>query len=153
MERFWSKVKKTRGCWIWIGFVDALGYGKFRIGRKVENAHRVAYEIFKGPIKKGLIVCHSCDNPSCVNPKHLWIGTHRDNKMDCVSKGRAYIGGTPPRLFGNKHPNSILTSKQIREIKRIYTGKYGEQTALGKKFGVCRTTIGKIVNGINWRHI
>ena len=85
-ERFWKKVNKTETCWLWTAATRA-GYGAFKIGKKIEGAHRVAYKLFNGDIGDKL-VCHSCDNKLCVNPEHLFIGTYSDNLNDSYDKGR-----------------------------------------------------------------
>lgn len=90
MERFWSKVNKTDGCWIWTAYRDDKGYGCFGFRGKVWKAHRVAYELATGPIPTGAHILHSCDNPSCVNPEHLRAGTHADNMRDKVARGRDF---------------------------------------------------------------
>ncbi len=86
--RFWKYVIKTEDCWLWIGAKSNHGYGSFGDGKKVVCAHRFSYELFKGEIPKGLLVCHSCDNRVCVNPKHLWLGKYKDNTQDMLLKGR-----------------------------------------------------------------
>src|ERR1700677_546104 len=95
VKRFWSKVKKTRKCWLWMAALDGHGYGKIMIGsrkdnsRKYRSAHRVSYELTKGKIGKDLCVLHKCDVRHCVNPNHLWLGTKRDNTQDMIRKGRS----------------------------------------------------------------
>ena len=91
LNRFWGKVRKTKTCWNWIG-AKRDGYGAIKIAGKLIATHRLSYELHNGVILKGLLVCHKCDNPACVNPKHLFLGTSHDNIMDAISKNRF----TPP---------------------------------------------------------
>lgn len=109
MERFLIKCTKTDQCWIWNAAMQG-SYGAFFYKGKLTGAHRASFEIFKGPIPEGMIVCHKCDNPACVNPDHLFIGTHADNTADCLAKGRAG-GGNPYR---NK-PYLVRRAKQLLE--------------------------------------
>lgn len=93
VARFWAKVNRTDGCWEWQASRNNYGYGLFHVGvgaagRIRSSAHRFAYELAHGPIPKGLNVCHSCDNPPCCNPAHLFLGTQRDNVLDAARKGR-----------------------------------------------------------------
>lgn len=87
-------VDEKSGCWLWREKLrdSRGGYGKFIIGKKRFKAHRVSFELFKGPIVLGNLICHSCDNPPCVNPNHLWQGTASDNQIDCIKKGRHNMG-------------------------------------------------------------
>jgi hypothetical protein len=88
MDRFWSKVQKSDACWIWAASRDDKGYGTFGFDGVVQKAHRVAYQLSVGPIPDGAHILHSCDNPPCVNPAHLRVGTRSDNMRDKVARGR-----------------------------------------------------------------
>ena len=99
-ERFWPKVEMGKKCWEWVGGKDGDGYGVLRVGSAECNfikAHRVSFLIHYGEIPHGLVVCHTCDNPSCVNPKHLFIGSRKDNTRDMLKKGRARGGANAPQ--------------------------------------------------------
>lgn len=92
VTRFWSRVQKSDGCWEWQGPRDEDGYGLFKVGGKMVRANRHAYELSHGPLPAGMLACHTCDNPPCVNPAHLWAGTHADNHADRNRKGRQAKG-------------------------------------------------------------
>ena len=88
IARFLNFINKTENCWLWKGSVFASGYGRFSLRQRSMKAHRVAYILFKGEVIEGKIVCHKCDNPLCVNPDHLWLGTFVENTHDMIIKGR-----------------------------------------------------------------
>jgi hypothetical protein len=108
-ERFWSKVNKTANCWVWTCRIDHKGYGRFAIDGVYHRAHRVAWELTNGTIYDGLHVCHECDNPRCVRPDHLFLGTRSDNMQDALKKGRF--------ITGEDHAHSKLTAEQVKMIR------------------------------------
>lgn len=87
-EKFWRQVNKATGCWLWMGYLSPQGYGVFKLGESRCRAHRYAWILTHGDIPEGRLVCHHCDNPTCVNPSHLFLGSHKDNIRDAISKGR-----------------------------------------------------------------
>lgn len=102
---FWSRVVKTEKCWLWVGGCSENGYGAFYWQGKQTGAHRVSYELTHGSIASELLVLHKCDNPPCVNPDHLFLGTHQDNMTDKVLKGRHPKGPTHYTVIGKKQTN------------------------------------------------
>ena len=157
--RFLTKVNKTDTCWLWTGYKTSKGYGQFGVNYCIVRAHRVAYELWVGPIPSGLILRHKCDNPSCVNPDHLETGTHQDNANDRVERGRSAKGDkSGARLHpekmprGENHHNSKLTYDDVVEIK-VLLGFGVTQEQIAEQFGVGDPTISKIKRGILWSHV
>lgn len=142
------------GCWLWLGAWDKDGYGKATTpDRRYIRAHRWSYERSNGPIPLRLSVLHRCDTPSCVNPKHLFVGTQRDNATDMVKKGRQYKGvDTRMHPRGEDHPNSKLTLLALVEIQAMLQQglKHREIAVI---HGVSRSAVTKINQGQNWRRI
>lgn len=147
MDRFWNKVDKGVGCWVWTATKDRCGYGFFWLNGRHRKAHRVAWTLEHGPIADGLCVLHRCDNPPCVNPAHLFTGTHADNTADKVRKGREK--GAP----GGLNPKAKLTREIVRQIRHLVATGQKTRPELARIFGVNPTTIGDIVNRNTWTHI
>lgn len=145
MKAFWSKVQMGLFCWEWQAAKDRFGYGVLRSGRKRWVAHRLSWTLHFGEIPNGLCVLHRCDNPRCVNPAHLFLGTRLDNMHDMISKGRARHEGKA----GEKHPLAKLTAKAVVVIrKRVAAGE--TRAAVARDMGVDKTTVAKIVSGRLW---
>ena len=136
MDRFWNKVDKSGKCWLWTGARFPNGYGKIVIGGKHKKAHRVSIELdHRDP--SGKIVMHTCDNPACVNPKHLVVGTHAMNQADKKAKGRA--------ARGEKNGRAKLRDRERVEIAALYNTGNFTQTALAKRFNVSQVRVSQIV--------
>lgn len=139
-QRFWKYTLKPEsdGCWIWQGGRGSGGYGYLRIERRNVRAHRIAWTLFKGEIPAGLFVCHHCDNPPCVNPAHLFLGTNRDNVLDAVKKGRMKPFNNDKVLprYGLANGRGKLSDENVRDILlRCAAGERGRDIA--KDFGIC----------------
>lgn len=132
------RVNEATGCWEWTGQrkKDRFDYGLLWIGQGVKRAHRVSYEVHKGPIPEGLDILHSCDNPPCINPDHLSVGTRGENCTDAASRDRFPLN--------EKHHNTKLTVEQVKEI-REYDGDF-TQAELAKLYGVHQSLINRIIN-------
>lgn len=133
------------GCWPWLGRLDKTGYGILWIKRRSLRAHRVSYEIHVGPIPDGLCVCHRCDNPSCVKPEHLFLGTHAENMADMVAKGRS----PNTRMFGTDNGRAKLAASDVLEI-RLRASDGETKASIARDYPVGATTIHKILNGERW---
>lgn len=135
----WVKLASATMCWVWAGTRDAAGYGKIKIGGRMFRAHRVSYQLFKGEIGD-YDVLHKCDNPSCINPEHLSLGTHGDNMRDMISKGRR-------NTKGEKASAAKITNKQAEKIR--YDKRSG--AVIAAEYGVTKSTINKIRRGATFR--
>lgn len=144
-DRFEDKYipEPNSGCWLWLDHIGKARYGFISWKGKKHKAHRMSYQIYIGPIPPGMLICHKCDNPSCVNPDHLFLGTQTDNMRDMVRKGRAN------KKKGSANPTSKLTENDINNI-RLADGSNPE---IAKAYGVSRTAIYHIRNGRSWNHV
>lgn len=140
-------VNPETGCWEWQGATDELGRGAIGINRKRYRVHRVSAHIYLGmPLDSRLLVCHHCDNPECINPAHLFLGTNKDNSQDMVRKGRC----RPGHLAGEQIGTAKLTRQQVEEIRRAIAA--GEvQAQIARDYGVARSTITWIKKGNTWK--
>jgi hypothetical protein len=153
VERFWNKVEKTADCWTWKGAKTNKGYGIYssfyKFGFfKSQFAHRVSYFLANGNFDSDLLVCHKCDNPSCVNPNHLFIGTYSDNAQDMSDKGRN--GQQINSQKGEKHGRSKLDWNKVREIRKRYSEEKITKSELSRQYGVDHKQIRNILNNTNW---
>lgn len=140
-DRFWKYVKKTKSCWDWLG-AKRQGYGAMNVQGKSKPVHRISWEMHYGGIPEGNLVLHKCDNRSCVNPDHLYLGNYQDNVDDMWNRNRA------PR--GQQRTNqSVLTDTKVRQIRQ----DTGSVRALAKKYGVSTTTIWAVRNRKIWKHL
>jgi len=155
-DRFWAKVVKGANpddCWAWTA-ATTNGYGVIgRGGGRVNGlvrAHHVSWEIEHGrPVTQGMILCHSCDNPPCTNPRHLWEGTHADNQDDKWAKGRA---SPPPWKPGDLNGEAVLTWPDVREIRAAWALGGITSRALALKYGVGKSTVLRAVHFKTWKH-
>lgn len=142
MERFWNKVAKSESCWEWNSASDSSGYGRFHYNGRLDSAHRVSWILKYGPVHKGMLVLHKCDNRKCVNPSHLFLGTHKDNMQDMAKKGRH---GIPT------HSNKLNSSDVIQIYKLRDSGLLQREIAL--IFGISQKQVRRILSGENWKLI
>lgn len=143
--RFERKFVKSDGCWNWNAVHDKNGYGQFRLLGRTERVHRIAYVVYVGPIPPGFSVLHTCDNPRCVNPQHLWLGTQADNLRDMANKRRS--------TYGERNPQAKLTVANVLRIRELYRRGRQTQQSIALIFGVADSAICNIINGKRWGHI
>lgn len=166
-ENFWSRVDKSGICWIWTGAKVGMGYGKVGFEGKTQRAHRVAWKLTFDTIPNGVCVCHKCDNPPCVNPDHLFLGTYADNNADMRAKGRArcsthprpsgdahYSRTNPEKLArGEQHGCAKLTGDKVRLLRQSYAVGDVSLQQLATELDMSKTAIHRAITGATWKHI
>lgn len=175
LERFFKHVEKPAtgaGCWIWTGVTGKTGYGRFHADGRRTNAHRASWMLHNGEVPSDKpIVCHTCDNPSCVNPEHLFVGTGKDNSQDMARKGRQVSGlklhperaargnasgrYTKPERTARGERNGLakLTGENVVKIRTAYSEGGVTQAELALQYSVTRALIGHIVRRRIWQHV
>lgn len=156
-EWFWNRIDRSdpNSCWNWSKSRTKAGYGRVWIYPKLVYAHRIAWMLTYGEIKEELCVCHHCDNPSCVNPSHLFLGTHQENMRDSSRKGRTR--NDPHR--GSRHALAKLSEEYVTEIKRKYRPGIPSKASpfsikgLAKEYKVAPSLIWRILTGRSWPHV
>lgn len=148
VARFWKKVDRSphpKGCWLWTAYRNKDGYGMIKWGgRRVESGHRISYLLANGEFSDELFVLHKCDNPRCVNPEHLFLGTHQDNVDDRDNKNR--------QSAGENRPLHKITNEQAEEIReRCKNGAWGIQTKIGIEYGLSSGTVSLIARGKRYK--
>lgn len=168
-DRFWKRVQKSAGCWLWTGKLDKDGYGQgLKEGngsRRARRPHVISWMLHNAPISDDSWVLHTCDNPPCVRPDHLYLGTVIENNRDRVERGRGATGDKSGRRLhperwtletrprGSRHGRSLLTEDQVREIRLMADRVDVSHETIAEMYGVSRPTISLIVNRKTWAHI
>lgn len=137
----------TTPCWVWTGSKNKQGYGNFEINSQSTKAHRFSYLLYYGELPFDRDICHSCDNPSCVNPEHLFAGTTKDNILDMEEKGRSYH----PK--GSNHGLTHLNENDVLKIRELRKEKNTTYKELAIMYKVGQTTIARIIKREYWKHI
>lgn len=149
IKKFFERIeKRPNGCWIWIGSLDTKHYGRIKHLGKSTKAHRVAWQIYRGEIPNEMAVCHNCpngDNPSCVNPSHLFLGTRAENTKDAMIKGSL--------CHGSKCHKAKLNENDVALIRTMFRTNTATRIELAKRFGVSAVSISYIINGKTWKHV
>lgn len=144
-ERFEANVSKSDGCWEWTGYRDPNGYGRLNVGLKPVLAHRISWQLNRHKLKGSQFVLHKCDNPPCVRPDHLFIGSQADNLADKMRKKRHRYGVS----IGTAHGRCKLTEEQVREIRAWN----GPSRVIAEKFGISQSNASDIINRRIWKHL
>lgn len=157
IKRFLIKIspENENGCMEWLGWKNSGGYGKFSIYKKYITAHRFSYLYFIGHLPDEMCVCHHCDNPGCVNPKHLFLGTRSENMKDMANKGRHPNKKGIPLTIDNRGSNHVfakLDEAKVKDIK-IKLSKGIKGSIIAREYGVVEQIIYEIKNNKNWKHV
>lgn len=146
MDRLMARAEPepNSGCWLWTGHLNKWGYGSVGYHDKQIYAHRLSYQLHKGVIPTGMLVCHKCDTPSCVNPDHLFLGTPSDNMKDMARKDRCV------RFSGETNVNSKLTDAHVYEIREAAGVS---QASLARKYGISQSVVSMIRRNKRWTHL
>lgn len=150
--RLWNKVRKAgpHDCWEWMAGRDQLGYGMFWESGKTRHATRVIWETQRGKIPEGMVICHSCDNPSCCNPEHLFAGTQKENVADRERKGRHPHLPYENVASGENHPRAKLSNADAREIRCLL--RTGERvSSIASQFGISVCTVYRVGKGESYK--
>lgn len=142
-DRFWRFVDKSFECWTWKG-ANVRGYGQLGVNGVNRSATRLSWEMANGPIPSGMFVCHHCDNPACVRPDHLFVGTPKQNTQDAVRKGRL--------ARGSSISHSRLTAEQVVAIRALVDSGI-TQTECARRYGVSIAAVNYIYRRVTWRHV
>jgi hypothetical protein len=147
LSQFWSRVQpgEAAECWLWRGSLDVYGYGIYSDGRAgTRKAHRIVWQLTHGVVlSSDELLCHHCDNPVCVNPAHLFIGTHKDNMRDKVAKGRC-------NQARERNNYAKLDPELVRQIREAVAAGGTTQCAVAQRFGISESLVSVVVNGRRW---
>lgn len=159
--RFWTRVDKSgpihpvlgTACWLWTAGKSRGGYGEMKVAKGVDAyAHRLSWGIAFGEIPPGMWVLHRCDNPTCVNPQHLFLGTQTDNMRDAVRKRRHVSGFMINRPVGERHGSAKMIESDVVEIRRLAASGIGS-AEIAQRIGISRQAVRGVVSGRSWRHV
>jgi len=144
-----ADTRRTRGCWLWTGYINAGGYPEVSFKGQKHLVHRAAYELKYGPIPDGLLACHTCDVRACVRPDHIFLGTHADNMRDKVAKGRS----AGPSLIGEANARSKLTTPLVRSLRAEYSQGGVTIADLAARHDITEHNMRCAIRGLTWKHV